>query len=150
MQWKCIFSRYHVKKVSWKEGDCARTVNASAQLSYWCSGASIFLECSSMLNTAPVTNAFLSYTWLSQCFFFWCFFFYILTKFLFCRSFDNVLIKKYSLCDHRGDNKAFKILKICGVKASEFCLFNSSFCWTKKWIEYLIFHFVFTLQITKK
>ena len=40
------------------------TVNESEQLSYWCSGTLTFLECSSMLNAAPVTNAFLSYTWL--------------------------------------------------------------------------------------
>ena len=48
----------------------ARTVNGSEQLSYWCPGTLNFLECSSMLNAAPVTNAFLSYTWLSKCFFF--------------------------------------------------------------------------------
>ena len=34
----------------------------SEQLSYWWPGTLIFLEYSSMLNDAPVTNAFLSYT----------------------------------------------------------------------------------------
>ena len=40
----------------------ARTVNGSEQLSYRCPGTLIFLERSSMLNVAHVTNAFLSYT----------------------------------------------------------------------------------------
>ena len=33
---------------------------------------------------------------------------------------------------------------------SEFCLFKGSFCWAIKWVECLIFHFIFTLQIKKK
>ena len=37
-------------------------------LVHW-SGTLSFLECSYMLNAAPVTNPFLSYTWLSLCFF---------------------------------------------------------------------------------
>ena len=53
---------------------CAKTVNGSKQLSYWCSGKLIFLECSSMSNAAPVINAFLSYTWLSKAFFLMFFF----------------------------------------------------------------------------
>ena len=36
----------------------AKTVNGSEQLSYWYLGTLIFLECSSMLNAASVTNAF--------------------------------------------------------------------------------------------
>ena len=93
---------------------CARTVNGSEQLSYWRPGTSIYPECSSMLNAAPVINSFLSYTWLSKCFF-WCFFFYLLTTFLFYRLFDNVLMKMYSLCGRRGDKKTFKGTKISGV-----------------------------------
>ena len=68
LQWKRIF-RYRIKKVNRKEGDASKAVNGSKQLSYWCSGTLVFLECSSMLNSAPETNAFLSYTWLSKCFF---------------------------------------------------------------------------------
>ena len=49
---------------------CARTVNGSVQLPYLCSRTLIFLEYSSMLNVAPVGNAFLSYSLLSKCFFF--------------------------------------------------------------------------------
>ena len=41
---------------------CVRTINGFDQLSYRCSDTLIFLECSSMLNVAPVTNAFLNYT----------------------------------------------------------------------------------------
>ena len=48
---------------------CARTVNGSEQLSYWCSRTLTFLDWSSMLHAAHVTNAFLSYTGLTKCFF---------------------------------------------------------------------------------
>ena len=41
---------------------CASIVNRFEQLSYGCLGTLIFVECSSMLNAAPLTNAFLSYT----------------------------------------------------------------------------------------
>ena len=126
---------------------CARTINGSQQLSYWCSGTLIFFECSFMLNVAPVTNAFLSNTWLNK-YFFWCFF-YILTIFLFYSLFDNVYIT-YSLCGLIY-KEGFKEIKICGViGVSEFCLFKGSFWWAKKWIRYLIFHFLFTLRFTKK
>ena len=102
MQWKGIFT-YR------KKDTCARDVNGSKQLYYWCSGTLIFLECNSMLNAAAVTNAFLSYNWLSKCFFsVFFFFFYILTTFLFYRLFDNVLMKTYSLCGRCNDKKAFK------------------------------------------
>ena len=50
-----------MKKVSRKEGMCARTINGSEKLSYWL-GTLIFLECSFMLNAAPITNAFLDST----------------------------------------------------------------------------------------
>ena len=104
---------------------CTRTVNWSDQLSYWCSGTLIFLECSSMLNTAPVTNTFLTYTWRSKCLFlWWFFFFYILTKFLFYRLFDNALMRTYSLC---GDKKSFNEMKICGVIANKRILFIERF-----------------------
>ena len=93
---------------------CARDVNGSKQLYYWCSGTLIFLDCSSMLNAATVTNAFLSYNWLSKCFFS-VFFFYILTTFLFYRLFDNVLMKTYSLCGRCDDKKAFKETKTRGI-----------------------------------
>ena len=129
---------------------CARTVNGFEQLYYWCSGTLIFLECSSMLNAAPVTNAFLSYTWLSKCFSSDVFFSYNLTTILLYTLFDNVLMKTYSLFGRRGGKKAFKYTKICGVIASEFCLFKGSFCWAKKWIKHIIFHFLFTLRISKK
>ena len=98
---------------------CARTVNGSAKLSYLCSDTLIFLECSSILNAAHVTNAFVSYTWLSECFFLM-FSFYALTTFLFYRLFDNVLMKMYSLCGRYRDKKVFKETKICGVIASSF------------------------------
>ena len=48
----------------------ARTVNEFKQHSYWWSGTLISLECSSMLNAAPVTNSFLRYTWPRKCCFF--------------------------------------------------------------------------------
>ena len=66
--------------------------------------------------------------------FFCFFFFYILTTFLFYRLFDDVLIKKYSLCGRCGERKAFKETKICGVIASEseLCLFKVSFCGAEK------------------
>ena len=47
---------------------CARAGNGSEQLSYWYSNTFTFLECSSVLNTAPVTNAFLNCTLLSMLF----------------------------------------------------------------------------------
>ena len=78
----------------------------------------IFLECSFVLNAAPVTNTILSYIWLSICFFLM-FFFYILTTFSFYRLFDNVLMKMYSLCCCCGDKKSFKETKMCGVIASK-------------------------------
>ena len=105
---------------------CARTVNGSEKLSFSCSGTFIFLECSSMLNAASVTNTFLSYTWLSKCFFS-AVFFYILTAFLFYRLFDHVLMKTYSLCGCCCDKKTFKETTICGVIASEWILFIWSF-----------------------
>ena len=139
MQWKSIF-RYRIKKVGRSEGRrwkkvqkrsekdlpqqhqniysfkmCVRTVNGSEQLSYWCSSTLIFLECSSMLNAA---NAFLSYTWLAKCFF--PIFFYIQTIFLFCRLFDNVLMKTYGCRNHK---EAFKETKICGGIAKKWILF---------------------------
>ena len=130
---------------------CARTVNVSKPLFYWCSDILTLLECSSTFNAAPVINAFLSYTWLSKCFFSHVFHFYILTTFLFYRLFDNVLMKMYSLCGRRGDKKAFKEAKMCGVIASKWIyLFKGSLSWAKKWIKHLIFHFLFTLRITKK
>ena len=139
-------------QISYKDGKleerkemCARTLNGSEQLSL----RYIDFSCS-MLDATPVTNAFLSYTWLSKCCFFWCFFSYILNTFLFYRLFDNVLMKTYSLCDPCGDKKAFKETKIRGVIASKRILFKGSFCWAKKRIEYLIFHLLFTLRITKK
>ena len=157
MQWKRIF-RYRIKKVSQKEVEgydkdrsrqhrdihsfkemCARTVNRSQ----WCSGTLIFLECSSMLNAAPVTNAFWSCTWLSRCFFL-TFFFYILTKSLFYRLVDNVLMKTYSLCGRRGHKKDFKETKICGIIASKWILFIQRFSWLSikmNWVSYLPFPF---------
>ena len=48
---------------------CARAVNGSEQLSYWYSDTFTFLECSSVLNTTPVTNAFLNCILLSMFFF---------------------------------------------------------------------------------
>ena len=127
MQWKGIF-RYCIKNVNQKDTKemCAKSVNGSKQLSYWCSGTLIFLECSSILNVAPVTNAFLSYTWLSKCFFViyvFVFLSYFLTKSLFYRLFDNALIKTYSVIGRRRDKKAFKETKICGVIASKWILF---------------------------
>ena len=110
VQWKRIF-RYRIKKVNRKEGDACKAVNGSKQLSYWCSGTLVFLECSSMLNSVPETNAYLSYTWLSKCFFSNVFFFYIVSTFLSYRLFDNVLMKMYSLCGRCGDRKAFKETK---------------------------------------
>ena len=79
----------------------------------------IFLECSSMLNAAPVTNAFLSYTLLSKCFFLMFFFFYFLTTFLFYMLFDNVFMKTHSLCDCCGNKKVFKDTKMCRVIVSK-------------------------------
>ena len=127
----------------------ARNVNGSEQLSYWSLGKLSFLECSFMLNATPVTNAFSSYTWLNKCFF-RDIFFYIPTTFLFYRLFDDVLMEMYSLCGRRGDKKTFQETKICGLIASKLIfLFKDFFCWAKKWIEYLIFYFLFILEIKK-
>ena len=112
---------------------CARTVNGSAKLSYLCSDTLIFLECSSILNAAHVTNAFVSYTWLRECFFLM-FSFYALTTFLFYRLFDNVLMKMYSLCGRYRDKKVFKETKICGVIASSFLQSQKM-----NWVLYLPF-----------
>ena len=123
---------------------CARTVNGSEQLSYWCSGTLIFVECSSMLNVAPVANAFLSYTWLGKCFFSDIFFstswlhFYF-TGYLIMYWWKRSLWWQESL---QGNEDTRRV--------SEFCLFKGSFCWAIKWIECLIFHFLFTLQIKQK
>ena len=57
---------YEEGKTGGRKEICARTVNGSEQLSL---SYIDFFKCSSMLNTAPVTNAFLSYTGLSKCFF---------------------------------------------------------------------------------
>ena len=109
----------------------------------------MFLECSFMLNAAPVTNAFLSkkclFTWLSKCFFL--FFFYILTIFLFYRLIDNVLIKKYSLHSRRGDKKALNEKKISKVMASKWILFIYMFFLMSQkinWVSYLPFPFYIT------
>ena len=116
-------------QISHKEGKVerkemrVRIVNGSEQLSYWYSGTLIFLECSSVLNAAPVTNAFWSYTGFSKCFFFLMFLFFI----LFYRLSDKVLMKTYSLCGLCGDKKAFKEKKICGAIASKWILFIWSF-----------------------
>ena len=110
----------------------------------------MFLECSFMLNAAPVTNAFLSkkcfFTWLSKCFFLM-FFFYILTIFLFYRLFDNVLIKMYSLRGRRGDKKALNEKKISKVMASKWILFIYMFFLMSQkinWVSYLPFPFYIT------
>ena len=109
----------------------------------------MFLECSFMLNAAPVTNAFLSkkclFTWLSKCFFL--FFFYILTIFLFYRLIDNVLIKKFSLHSRRGDKKALNEKKISKVMASKWILFIYMFFLMSQkinWVSYLPFPFYIT------
>ena len=109
----------------------------------------MFLECSFMLNAAPVINAFLSkkclFTWLSKCFFL--FFFYILTIFLFYRLIDNVLIKKYSLHSRRGDKKALNEKKISKVMASKWSLFIYMFFLMSQkinWVSYLPFPFYIT------
>ena len=126
---------------------CVRTVNGFDELSHQCSHTLIFLECSSMLNVAPVTNAFLNYTWLRKCFF--SVFSYILTTLLFYRLFDNASMKTYPLCGRRGDKKAFKKTKICGVIASRWVLWRF-FLLSQKKNQESIFHFLFTLWITKK
>ena len=97
-----------------------------------------------MLNVAPVANAFLSYTWLGKCFFSDIFFSTSWLHFYF----TGYLIMywwKRSLWWQEGlqGNEDTR-----GV--SEFCLFKGSFCWAIKWVECLIFHFIFTLQIKKK
>ena len=121
----------------------ARTVNGSEQLSYWCPGILIFLECSSMLNAASVTNAFLSHTWLSKCFFFLsflCFSFYMLTYIFILK----VIMKRNSFCGRYGDKKALKETEICGVIASKWILFiQRLFMFRQKmnWVSYLPFPF---------
>ena len=72
-----------------------------------------------MLDAAPATMLFLSYTRLSKCFSFSDVFFYILTILLIYRLFDNVLMKTYSLSGCRGDKKALKETKISGLIASK-------------------------------
>ena len=75
-----------------------------------------------MFNAATVTNAFLikrNVSILELVNVFFCFFFYILMIFSFFRLSENVLMKTYSLCSRRGDKKAFKEKKICGVIASK-------------------------------
>ena len=112
-------------QISHKEGKVerkemrVRIVNGSEQLSYWYSGTLIFLECSSVLNAAPVTNAFWSYTGFSKCFFFWCFFS--------SSYFTGYLIKYWWKRTPCGDKKAFKEKKICGAIASKWILFIWSF-----------------------
>ena len=104
----------------------------------------IFVESSSMLNVAPVANAFLSYTWLGKCFFSDVFFSTSWLHFYFT-GYLIIYWWKRSLWWQEGlqGNEDTR-----GV--SEFCLFKSSFCWAKKWIEYLLFYFFFlTLQIAK-
>ena len=67
---------------------------------------------------------------------------YILTKFLFYRLSDNILMKRYSLCVHRGDKKAFKETKIYGVIASRWILFIWRFFLLSQkmnWVSYLPF-----------
>ena len=59
------------------------------------------IQCSSMLNVSPGTNAFLSHTWLSK--------FFFLTIFFILQA----------MWGRRGDKKAFKEMKICGVIASK-------------------------------
>ena len=132
---------------------CARTVNGFDQLSYWCSGTLIFLECSSMLNATLVKNTFLIYTWLSNCFFQMFFFFYILNTFLGYRLFDNVSMKTYSLCGDRRDKKAFKERKICAVKTSKWILFIYRFFSPSQkmnWESCLPFPFCITNHKKKK
>ena len=129
---------------------CGRTVNGSEQLSHWCSGKFVFLESSSMLNATPVTNAFLSYTWLNKYFFFW---FVFSTSWLYF-YFTVYLIMywwKGTPCVvvvvPREPSRKRRYEEQEGLR--EFCLFEGSFCWAKKWTEYLILHFLFTLRITK-
>ena len=102
------------------------------------SGTLIFLECNFMLNATPVTHSFLSYTWLSN----------VSTSWLhLCFLFDNVLMKKYSLCDRCGDKKAFKETKLCGVIASKWILFIERFFLLSQkmnWVPYLPFSFYIT------
>ena len=51
----------------------------------------------------------------------------LLTTFLFCKLFDNALMKLYSLYGCRGGNKFFKETKICGVIVSKWILFIWTF-----------------------
>ena len=71
VQWKHKF-RYRINKINRKEGDVCKCKDCK-----WIQTTLLlmprYIECSSMLNAASVTNAFLSYTWLSM-FFLWCFF----------------------------------------------------------------------------
>ena len=57
--------------------------------------------------------------------------YFILTKWLitslFFRLFDNALTKTYFFCGGRGDKKAFKETKVCGVIASKSILFLERF-----------------------
>ena len=82
-------------------------------------------------------------------FFFWRFF-YILTKFLFYRLFDNVLMETYSLCGCRGHKKDFKETKICGIIASKWILFIQRISWLSQkmnWVSYLPFPFPTNLPL---
>ena len=63
-----------------------------------------------------------SYNGLSKCLFS-DFFLHPDYIFLFYRLFDNVLMKRCSLCGRRGNKKAFKNRKICEVTASKWILF---------------------------
>ena len=75
------------------------------------------------------------------------------TIFLSFRLFDNALIKIYSLYGRGGDKNTFKKIKICGGIVSKSILLmkaKGAFVELKNEIDYSIFHFLFTLRITKK
>ena len=128
---------------------CARTINGSKQFSYWWSGTLSFLECSSMLNASPVTNAFLGYTWLSRSFFSDVFFSTSWLDFYFTR-FLIMYWWKRTPCVVVVVIKSLQGNEDMWSKPSKWILFKISFCWAKKWIEYLIFHFFFTYYESQK
>ena len=69
--------------------------------------------------------------------------------FLFYRLFDNVLMKTFSLCGPRGEKNAIKETKTCGGIASKWIFFYFKVLFALEKNELSIFHFLFTLPITK-